>query len=56
MKTVEENIVKVDEGLNQLYKGNLEAAIEISNAQAQLNLGEMQMKTAEAQLEAGSSA
>lgn len=53
LNEINENITKVDDGLNQLYKGNLEAAIEIANAQASLNLGEMQVKTAEKQLESG---
>lgn len=53
MKTIEENIVKVDEGLNQLYKGNLEAAIEIANAKSLLEVGEMQIEAAEKQLESG---
>ncbi|MDR2888309.1 MAG: efflux RND transporter permease subunit [Lachnospiraceae bacterium] len=47
------NITKVDEGLAELKKGNLTAAIEFANAQTQIDLGEMQLESAEAQLEAG---
>lgn len=53
LKTVEENLVKVNSGLTQLYKGNLEAATELSNAQSKIDLGEFQMDLAKTQLEAG---
>lgn len=48
-----ENLEKVDNGLTELYKGNLTAATELANAQTQIDLGEMQMDSAEAQIEAG---
>lgn len=53
LKTVEENLVKVNSGLTQLYKGNLEAATELSNAQSKIDLGEFRMDLAKTQLEAG---
>lgn len=53
LSEIEDNIIKVDEGLVELYKGNLTAAIEFAGAQSKIDLGEMQMKTAETQMEAG---
>ena len=48
---IEANIVKVDEGLTQLYAGNLTAAIEMANAQTAITLGELQITTAETQMD-----
>lgn len=53
LNTVEENLIKVNAGLTQIYKGNLEAATELSNAQSKINLSEFQMDLAKTQLEAG---
>lgn len=53
LRVVEENLVKVNAGLTQVYKGNLEAAAELSNAQTKIELGEFQMDLAKTQLEAG---
>lgn len=50
---INNNLAKVDEGLTELYKGNLTAATELANAQTKIDLGNLQMDSAEAQLEAG---
>lgn len=50
---VDENLVKVNAGLTELYKGNLKAATELANAQTKIDLGELQMNLAEKQLESG---
>ncbi len=47
------NIEKLDSAMNELYQGNLTAAIEFANAQTEISLGELQITTAETQLEAG---
>lgn len=47
------NIEKLDSAMNELYQGNLTAAIEFANAQTKISLGELQITTAETQLEAG---
>lgn len=52
LKTVEENIGSLDKALEQLYAGNLTAAIEFANAQTTISVGEMQINAAETQLEA----
>lgn len=52
LKTIEENIVSLDKALEQLYAGNLTAAIEFANAQTTISVGEMQINAAETQLEA----
>lgn len=52
MPAIEENISKLDSALNQLYQGNLTAAIEFANAQTTISIGELQLNSAEAQLEA----
>ena len=52
MPAVEENISKLDSALDQVYQGNLTAAIEFANAQTTISIGELQLNTAEAQLEA----
>ncbi len=43
----------LDDGLTQLYKGNLQAATELANAQTKIDLGELQMTFAEQQMESG---
>lgn len=52
LKTIEENIGSLDKALEQLYAGNLTAAIEFANAQTTISVGEMQINAAETQLEA----
>lgn len=52
LKTIEENAVSLDKALEQLYAGNLTAAIEFANAQTTISVGEMQLNAAETQLEA----
>lgn len=52
MPAIEENISKLDSALNQVYQGNLTAAIEFANAQTTISIGELQLTSAEAQLEA----
>lgn len=49
---IEGNISKLDRALTELYKGNLEAAVELANAQTTISLGEMQITSAESQLDA----
>lgn len=48
---IEAQIVELDEGLTQLYAGNLTAAIEMANAQTAITLGELQITTAETQMD-----
>lgn len=52
LTTIEENIATLDKALEQLYAGNLTAAIEFANAQTTISVGEMQLNAAETQLEA----
>ncbi len=52
---IEENIAQLDKALQEVYQGNLIAAIEFANAQSTISLGEFQLSSAEAQLEAGES-
>lgn len=52
LKKIEENIATLDKALEQLYAGNLTAAIEFANAQTTISVGEMQLNAAETQLEA----
>ncbi len=52
LPAIEENVSKLDSALNQLYQGNLTAAIEFANAQTTISIGELQLNSAEAQLEA----
>ena len=52
---IEANIAKLDAAMNELYQGNLTAAIEFANAQTTISLGELQLTTAESQLKAGES-
>lgn len=52
LSTIEENISKLDSALQQVYQGNLTAAIEFANAQTTISLGELQITTAETQLDA----
>lgn len=52
LKTIEENIGSLDKALDQLYAGNLTAAIEFANAQTTISVGEMQLNAAQTQLEA----
>lgn len=49
---VEGNMAQLDSALEQVYQGNLTAAIEFANAQTTISLGEMQITSAEAQLDA----
>lgn len=53
LEEINNNIVQVDNGLTEIYKGNLTAATEFANAQTKIDLGNLQMTSAEAQLEAG---
>lgn len=52
LSDVEGNITKLDSALQQVYQGNLTAAIEFANAQTTISLGELQITTAETQLDA----
>ncbi|NBJ99033.1 acriflavin resistance protein [bacterium 1xD8-48] len=52
---IEENLVQLNNALQEVYQGNLIAAIEFANAQSTISLGEFQLNSAEAQLEAGES-
>ena len=47
---IEENIAQLDNALQEVYQGNLIAAIEFANAQSTISLGEFQLNSAEAQL------
>lgn len=49
---IEDNLKKVNDGLTQLYAGNLEAAIQLANAQTAITLGEAQITSAETTLDA----
>lgn len=51
LSEIEGNISKLDSALTELYKGNLQAAIELANAQTTISLGEMQIASAESQLD-----
>ena len=55
LSEIEGNISKLDSAMNELYQGNLIAAIEFANAQSTISLGEFQLSSAEAQLDAGES-
>jgi len=55
LSDIEDNIAKLDAAMNELYQGNLTAAIEFANAQTTISLGELQITSAEAQIEAGES-
>ena len=50
--TLDEKLKTVDAGLVEVEKGELTAAIEFANANAQINLGEYQMELVESQLKA----
>lgn len=50
--TLNEKLTAVDSGLIELEKGQLTAAIEFSNANSKIQLGEYQMELAQAQLDA----
>lgn len=52
LSTIESNITQLDSALQQVYQGNLTAAIEFANAQTTISLGELQITTAETQLDA----
>lgn len=52
LSDVEGNITQLDSALQQVYQGNLTAAIEFANAQTTISLGELQITTAETQLDA----
>ncbi len=49
---IESNMSKLDSALEQVYQGNLTAAVEFANAQTTISLGEMQITSAETQLDA----
>ena len=49
------HIEKLDAALQELYKGNLTAAVELANAQTTLSIGELQINSAESQLDAAES-
>ena len=51
LSQIEGNISQLDSALTELYKGNLQAAIEFANAQTTISLGEMQINSAESQLD-----
>lgn len=55
LSDIEDNIAKLDAAMNELYQGNLTAAIEFANAQTTISLGELQITTAEEELKAGES-
>ena len=50
--TIEDGLKKVNQGMVEIEKGELTAAIEFSNASSQLALGKYQMEMAQAQLDA----
>lgn len=50
--TLDENLKQVNDGLIEVEKGELTAAIEFANATSQINLGEYQMELAQTQLDA----
>lgn len=52
LSAIEENMSSLDKALEQIYAGNLTAAIEFANAQTTISVGEMQLSAAETQLEA----
>lgn len=52
LPAIDENIAMLNSALNQVYQGNLSAAIEFANAQTTISIGELQLNTAETQLEA----
>lgn len=49
---IDENLAKVNDGLTQLYSGNLEAAIQLANAQTAITMGEATLTSTEATLDA----
>ncbi len=51
IKTLDEKLTAVNAGLVEVEKGQLTAAIEFANANAQISLGEYQMEIAKAQLD-----
>ena len=51
LSSLETRIAELDEGLTELYAGNLSAAIEFANAQTAITLGELQITTAETQMD-----
>ena len=52
LPAIDENIAMLNSALNQVYQGNLSAAVEFANAQTTISIGELQLNTAETQLEA----
>lgn len=52
LSDVESNIAQLDSALQQVYQGNLTAAIEFANAQTTITVGESQITAAETQLDA----
>lgn len=52
LNDIEGNISQLDNALQQVYQGNLTAAIEFANAQTTISMGELQIVSAETQLDA----
>lgn len=52
LAAIESNIAQLDSALQQVYQGNLTAAIEFANAQTTITVGETQITAAETQLDA----
>ncbi len=52
MATLDENLKQVNDGLIEVEKGELTAAVEFANATSQINLGEYQLELAQIQLDA----
>lgn len=52
LAAIESNIAQLDSALQQVYQGNLTAAIEFANAQTTITVGESQITAAETQLDA----
>ena len=50
MSEINDNLAKVNDGLNELYAGNIEAAIQLANAQTGISLGELQIASGESTL------
>lgn len=51
LNTINTNLAQVNEGLKEIEKGELSAAIEFANANTEIALGEYQMEVAKTQLE-----
>ncbi len=55
LSTIEESLAQVDQGLVELEKGELTAAIEFAGAASKIDLGALQMELTKAQLDAAMS-